>query len=179
MTECCLWASKCLPSTWTRSGCGTSPPTAKCQTFGKVRAPPCATQWWWVDRAERGDRAHFLISLQRRFPHHPDLDTRRDRGTALFPVHTAIQCIIHERNFSNLSTGYGSRFEEWADRSPQSGGNRRGRPRWVLAAADGCRRRGEVFEDQIASRSSGDACKLSAVCSSAFTSCPVLFGRRG
>lgn len=53
------------------------PPTAKCQTFGKVCAPPCATQRW-VDRSERGDRARF-ISLQRRFSP-PVLDTRRDHG---------------------------------------------------------------------------------------------------
>lgn len=137
-----------------------------------------------MDRAQRSDRAHFLISLQRRFPPppHPALDTRRDRGTAVFPVHTRglIQCIIYERNFSNLSTGYGSRSEEWADRSPQSGGgSRRSGPRWMPAAKDGCRRRGKVFEDRVASRSSGDACKLSAVCGGAFTTCPVRCGRRG
>lgn len=153
-------------------------------------APPCATRCrWWVDRAERSDRAHFLISLQRRFPlpppqlHQPTLEpwTRQGRGTAVFPVRTRglIQCIIYDRNFSNLSIGYGSRFEEWADRSSQSGGSRRRGSRWLRGAKEGFRSRGEMFEEQVASRGSGDACKLSAVCGNAFTSRPVRLGRRG
>lgn len=172
--------SKRLLCTWSRCEWGGLKPTAKCQSFGKVCAPPCATRWWWVDRAQRSDRAHFFYSPERRFVP-AALDTRRDRGAAVFPVHTPrlIQCIIYDRNFSNLSTGYGSRFEEWADRSTRSGGSRRSGPRWVPGAEDGCRRREEVFEDRMASRSSGDACKVSAVCGNAFTSCPVRFGRRG
>lgn len=46
----------------------------KCQIFGKARAPPCATRSRWrVDRAERTDRARFLIPLhlQRRPPSPP------------------------------------------------------------------------------------------------------------
>ncbi|KAK2920283.1 hypothetical protein Q8A73_002487 [Channa argus] len=106
--------------------------------------------------------------------------TTRPRGRGVSRSHTPrlSQCIIYERNFSNSSTGYGSRFEEWADRSAQSGGSRRSGARRVLGAKDGCRRREQVFEDRVASRSSGDACKLSAVCGNAFTSCPVRFGRR-
>ncbi|KAF3832549.1 hypothetical protein F7725_026214 [Dissostichus mawsoni] len=60
----------------------------------------------------------------------------RDRGTDVFPVHARglIQCIIYDRNFSNLSTGYGSRFEQWADRSSRSIGSPGSRSRWELAA---------------------------------------------
>ncbi|MEQ2221489.1 hypothetical protein ILYODFUR_016465 [Ilyodon furcidens] len=50
----------------------------------------------------------------------------------------------------------------------------------LAAQEDSRRRRGEeVFEERIASRSSGDARKLPAVCGSAFTRCPVRCGRRG
>ncbi|MED6258331.1 hypothetical protein ATANTOWER_005951 [Ataeniobius toweri] len=51
----------------------------------------------------------------------------------------------------------------------------------MLAAQEDSRRRQgeEVFEERIASRSSGDARKLPAVCGSAFTPCPVRCGRRG
>lgn len=45
----------------------------------------------------------------------------------------------------------------------------------MLGAKQGFRRRGEMFEEQVASRGSGDA----ADCGDAFASCPVRLGRRG
>lgn len=77
---------KCPPSIRSRSVWGSSPPAAKCQTFGKVFAPPCATRCWWVDRAERSARAHFLISPPPP-PLHPSSPGHHDEtaGPLCFP----------------------------------------------------------------------------------------------
>lgn len=85
-------APECLPSVWSRSAWSNSPPTAKCPMFGKVCAPPCATRCrWWVDRAERSDRAHFLIPPtppQLHQPYPQALDTTRPRDRRVARSHT-------------------------------------------------------------------------------------------
>lgn len=151
--------------------------------FGKVRPAPLGAADGWTARSGATGRISLISSStpppRPRVPQ-PTLSprTRRGRGTAVFPLFHSrrlIQCIIYEANFSNLYAGYGSRCEDWAD-----GSSRRGRSRWWLVGAqEGSRRRREMFEEQVASRSSGDARKLSAVCGDAFTTCPVRLGRRG
>lgn len=46
-------------------------------------------------------------------------------------------------------------------------------------AQEGPRRRGEMFEEQVASRGGGDAGELSALCGDALASGPVRCSRRG
>lgn len=145
-----------------------------------------------MDRAERTDRARFLIPLhlQRRPPSPPpqlpDSTSPPSRpghdeaaGPQRFPVFGApglVRCIIYEANFSNLSTGYGSRCEDWPDRSARRVGRRR---RWMLGTQEAPRRRGEMFEEQVAGRLGGDAGELSALCGDAVASGPVRWSRRG